>query len=78
MPGLPVEEILEKLSARVGKPAALIRYEMELYLEELMQEDSEEVRRICAVFQGRKATLEEYLGLMAQEMELETEKKELP
>ena len=30
MPGLPVEEILEKLSARVGKPAALIRYEMEL------------------------------------------------
>ena len=77
MPGLPVEEILEKLSARVGKPAALIRYEMELYLEELMQEDSEEVRRIRAVFQGRKATLEEYLGLMAQEMELETEKKEL-
>lgn len=78
MPGLPVEEILEKLSARVGKPAALIRYEMELYLEELMQEDSEEVRRIRAVFQGRKTTLEEYLGLMAQEMELETEKKELP
>ena len=78
MPGLPVEEILEKLSARVGKPAALIRYEMELYLEELMQEDSEEVRRIRALFQGRKATLEEYLGLMAQEMELETEKKELP
>ena len=78
MPGLPVEEILEKLSARVGKPAALIRYEMELYLEDLMQEDSEEVRRIRAVFQGRKATLEEYLGLMAQEMELETEKKELP
>lgn len=78
MPGLPVEEILEKLSARVGKPAALIRYEMELYLEDLMQEDSEEVRRIRAVFQGRKTTLEEYLGLMAQEMELETEKKELP
>lgn len=78
MPGLPVEEILEKLSARVGKPAALIRYEMELYLEELMQEDSEEVRRIRAVFQGRKATLEEYLGLMAQEMELDQAKEELP
>ena len=78
MSRMPVEEILEALSARVGKPAALIRYEMEMYLEELMQEDSEEVRRIRAVFQGRKATLEEYLGLMVREMELEAEKEEFP
>lgn len=78
MSGMPVEEILERLSARVGKPAAVIRCEMELYLEEMMRQDTQEVRRLKAVFQGRKMTLGDYLGLMAQEMELEREKEELP
>ena len=71
---MPLDEILGKLSDKFGKPAAQIRYEMELYLEELMQEDSEEVRRMRAIFQGRRVTLEDYLRLMAGQMELEIEK----
>ena len=71
---MPLDEILGKLSAKFGKPTAQIRYEMELYLEELMQEDSEEVRRIRAIFQGRRVTLEDYLRLMAGQMELEIDK----
>lgn len=76
MSQIPMHEILERLSAQYGKPAALIRYEMELYLEEMMQEDTEEVRRIRAIFQGRKVTVEDYLGLMAEQMWLDKEKRE--